>query len=137
MVIRNSTVVFGNAEASTTPTSSTLKGTSGIGTNVAGGSVTIAGGDGTGNATGGDVVIKTGEVSTSSDFAHTSTTRLTIDTSGKATFTGEVEVDAVVSTSETTVALLNDTATTINMGGAATAINVGAATGKTTFAAMR
>ena len=134
MVIRNSTVVFGNAEASTTPTSSTLKGTSGIGTNVAGGSVTIAGGDGTGNATGGDVVIKTGEVSTSSDFAHTSTTRLTIDTSGKATFTGEVEVDAVVSTSETTVALLNDTATTINMGGAATAINVGAATGKTTFA---
>ena len=134
MIIRNSTVVFGNAEASTTPTSATLKGTSGIGTNVAGGSVTIEGGAGTGNATGGNVVIRTGEVSTSSDIEHTVATRLTIDTSGKAIFTGEVNVDAILSTSETTVALLNDTATTINMGGAATAINVGAATGKTTFA---
>jgi len=134
MIIRNSTVVFGNAEASETPTSSTIKGTSGIGNNVAGGAITIEGGSGTGNATGGDVIIKTGEVSTSSDIEHTVQTRLTIDTSGKATFTGEVEVDATLSTSETTVALLNDTATTINMGGDATAINVGAATGKTTFA---
>ena len=134
MIIRNSTVVFGNAEASETPTSSTIKGTSGIGNNVAGGAITIEGGSGTGNATGGDVIIKTGEVSTSSDIEHTVQTRLTIDTSGKATFTGEVEVDATLSTSETTVALLNDTATTINMAGDATAINVGAATGKTTFA---
>ena len=134
MVIRNTTVVLGDAEASETPTSSRIKGTSGIGNNVAGGSITIEGGSGTGNATGGDVIIKTGEVSTSSDIEHTVETRLTIDTSGKATFTGEVEVDATLSTSETTVALLNDTATTINMGGAATAINVGAATGKTTFA---
>ena len=134
MIIRNSTVVFGNAEASETPTTSTIKGTSGIGNNVAGGAITIEGGSGTGNATGGDVVIKTGEVSTSGDIEHTVQTRLTIDTSGKATFTGEVEVDAVVSTSETTVALLNDTATTINMAGEATAINVGASTGKTTIA---
>ena len=52
-----------------------IGGTSGIGNNVAGGSITIEGGSGTGNATGGDVIIKTGEVSTSSDIEHTVETR--------------------------------------------------------------
>ena len=132
MVIRNTKVVFGDAEASATPSSATIKGADGIGTDVAGGAITIEGGIGTGNATGGDVVIKTGQVSTTSDIQHTSTERLRIDTSGKATFTGEVEIDATLSTSETTVALLDDTATTINMGGAATNIEIGAATGTTT-----
>jgi hypothetical protein len=132
IIIRNQKVVFGNADSSTTPADVTIKGTDGIGTDIGGGEVTIQGGLGTGNATGGDVVISTGEVSTTSDIQHTATERLRVDTSGKATFTGEVEVDAILSTSETTVALLDDTATTINMGGAATTVEIGAATGTTT-----
>ena len=131
-VIRNKTVVVGSTGGSSTPTDAIIRGENGVGTNIGGGEVTLQGGLGTGNGTGGDVVISTGEVSTSSDIQHTNTERLRIDTSGKATFTGEVEVDAVLSTSETTVALLDDTATTINMGGAATTVEIGAGTGTTT-----
>ena len=88
MVIRNSKVIFGNAEASTTPTNSTIKGTDGIGTDTPGGALTIEGGVGTGSATGGNVVIKTGQVGSTSDLKQSSTTRLTIDTSGNTTVTG-------------------------------------------------
>ena len=130
-VIRNKTIVVGSTGGSSTPTDAIIRGENGVGTNIGGGEVTLQGGLGTGNGTGGDVVISTGEVSTSSDIQHTNTERLRIDTSGKATFTGEVEVDAILSTSETTVALLDDTATTINMGGAATTVEIGAATGTT------
>ena len=132
IVIRNKKVVFGDGDSSTTPADATLKGADGIGTDVGGGELNIQGGLGTGNATGGDVVISTGEVSTTSDIQHTATERLRIDTSGKSAFTGEVEVDATLSTSETTVALLDTTATTINMGGEATTIEIGAASGTTT-----
>ena len=132
MVIRNRDVVFGSAVTGATPASAVLKGESGLGTNIGGGDITIQGGLSTGNATSGSIIVKTGEAGTSGDLTQTATTRLTIDTAGKATFTGEVEVDATVSTSETTVALLDDTATTINMGGEATTIEIGAATGTTT-----
>ena len=131
MVIKNRNVIFGSAEASASPVAATLKGESGIGTDVAGGSFIIQAGTGTGNATGGDIVFKTGAVSTTSAIEHVATTRLTIDTSGKAQFTGEVGVAGTLSTTETTVNLLDTTATTINMGGAATIVDIGAATGIT------
>ena len=132
MVIRNRDVVFGSAVTGATPASAVLKGESGLGTNIGGGDITIQGGISTGNATSGSVIVKTGEVGTSGDIAQTSTTRLTIDTNGKAAFTGEVEVNDTISTTETTVGLLDDTATTINMGGDATTVEIGAATGTTT-----
>ena len=131
MVIKNRNVIFGSAEASVSPVAATLKGESGIGTDVAGGSFIIQAGTGTGNATGGNIVLKTGAVSTTSALEHVATTRLTIDTSGKAQFTGEVGVAGTLSTTETTVNLLDTTATTINMGGAATIVDIGAATGTT------
>ena len=93
MLIRNRNVIFGSAEASSSTANATLKGESGIGTNIAGGAFTIQAGLGTGNATGGNFVVKTGEVGSSSAIEQTSTTRLTIDTSGLATFTGDVKVD--------------------------------------------
>ena len=132
IVIRNKNIIVGSTGASGTPTDATIRGENGVGTNIAGGEVTLQGGLGTGNATGGDVVISTGEVSTSGDIQHTATERMRIDTSGKATFTGEVEVNSTISTTETTVDLLDDTATTINMGGSATTVEIGAATGTTT-----
>jgi hypothetical protein len=88
MVIGNRNIILGDAEASSTPVGATIKGTAGVGTDVAGGSITIAGGNGTGNATGGDVIIKTGQVSTTSDIEHTSVERIRVDTSGKTTVTG-------------------------------------------------
>ena len=132
MVIRNRDVVFGSAVTGASPVSAVIKGESGLGTNIGGGDITIQGGISTGNATSGSVIIKTGEVGTSGAVAQTSTTRLTIDTNGKAAFTGEVEVNDTISTTETTVGLLDDTATTINMGGDATTVEIGAATGTTT-----
>jgi hypothetical protein len=132
LVIKNRNVIFGSAEASTSPVGAILKGETGIGTDTPGGDITIQGGLSTGNATGGSIILKTGAVSTTSDFEQTSTTRLTIDTSGKAQFTGEVGVATTLSTTQTTVNLLDTTATTINMGGAATVVEIGAATGTTT-----
>ena len=133
MIIRNTTVVLGDAETSAAPTDATIKGANGYGTDVGGGELSIEGGLGTGNATGGDVVIKTGAVSTTGDIQHTSTERLRVDTSGKATFTGEIAANGgTISTNQTTANLLDTTATTINMGGAATTVEIGAATGTTT-----
>jgi len=133
-VVRNASVVIGNAETAATPTNANISATNAYGTDASGGSMTIEAGLGTGNATGADVVIKTGEVSTTSDIQHTSTERMRIDTSGKATFTGEVAANGgTISTNQTTANLLDTTATTINMGGAATAIDIGAATGTTTI----
>jgi len=92
MVIGNRNIILGDAEASSSPVGATIKGTAGVGTDVAGGSITIAGGNGTGNATGGDVVIKTGQVSTTSDIEHTSTERFRVDTSGIITIPGYLKL---------------------------------------------
>ena len=133
IIFRNQKVVFGDADASTSPADAKLKGTDAIGIDVGGGEITIQAGLGTGNATGGDVVISTGAVSTTSDIQHTATERLRVDTSGKATFTGEIAANGgTISTNQTTANLLDTTATTINMGGAATTVEIGAATGTTT-----
>ena len=133
LLLRNNNISLGSAVTSDAPTDAVIRSEAGIGNNISGGELSIQGGTGTGNATGGDVVIKTGEVGASGDIPQTQTTRLTIDTSGKAAFTGEVEVNNTISTTEVTVGLLDDTATTINFGGAATTIDIGAATGTTTI----
>ena len=88
LVLKNSTVIFGDAETSATPKDAKIKGTNGIGTNVAGGDIVIEAGLGTGSATGGDIVVKTGEVGSTGIVVHTATERLRIDTSGNTTFTG-------------------------------------------------
>jgi len=132
-VIKNRRVILGSSGASATPTSATIRGEDGIGTNVVGGNITVQPGIGTGNAQGGDFVVRTGERTTSGSVRHTPTTRLTIDTQGKATFTGEVGVASTISTNQTTVNVLNTIATTANVLGAATALTIGATTGTATI----
>ena len=88
LILRNETIILGNAETSTSPANGTIKGTNGLGTDIAGGSITIEAGIGTGNATGGDIIFKTGEVTTTNDELHVSTERVRIDTVGKVTVTG-------------------------------------------------
>jgi len=131
IVIRNRSVIFGDAGTSDTPTSAVIKGTSGVGTDIAGGDITIEPGLGTGNATGGDFVVNTGETSTSGRDSHNSVERLRIDTSGKSVFTGEVQVSDTLSTDASTVSLLNTNATTVQAFGSATDVDIGASTGTT------
>jgi len=88
LILRNTTVIFGDAETSSTPVASNLVGANAIGTDVAGGSFTITPGLGTGNASGADFVVKTGAVTTTGDNVHIATERLRIDTYGITTITG-------------------------------------------------
>ena len=133
LVIRNRNVIFGSGEASASPVAATLKGESAIGTNTSGGDFIIQSGLGTGSATGGSFIVRTGQVAASSDNEQTATTRLTIDTSGNATFTGDVAVNGGdLTTSQTTFNLVNATATTVNFAGAGTTLTIGAASGTTT-----
>ena len=88
LVLKNSSIVVGNGETSVSPSNAIIKGTNGLGTDVAGGDLTLQAGIGTGNATGGDFVVKTGETSTTSDLQHTSTERMRIDTYGDTELNG-------------------------------------------------
>jgi hypothetical protein len=132
-IIKNRRIVLGGSSASPNPTTAIIRGEDGIGTNVVGGSISIQPGIGRGNAQGGDFVVITGERTTSGSVRHTPTTRLTIDTQGKATFTGEVGIAGTISTNQTTVNVLNTIATTANVLGAATALTIGATTGTATI----
>ncbi|MEK9801654.1 MAG: hypothetical protein VW647_12215, partial [Alphaproteobacteria bacterium] len=91
MLLRNEEIVFGSAINSDNPQDAVLRGESGLGTDVGGGAIVLQAGTGTGNATGGDIVMKTGAVSTTSDIRHTQTERFRINTSGKMTVTGYSE----------------------------------------------
>ena len=91
LILRNETIIVGNAETNASPSNAVIKGTDGLGTDVGGGSVTVEAGLGTGNGTGGDIVLKTGEVTTTGDNLHVSTERVRIDTVGKVTVTGYAE----------------------------------------------
>jgi len=88
IVLKNQNVVIGGGEFGTSPLPAIIKGEGGIGTDVAGGNITIQPGLGTGNATGGDFIVKTGETGTTGEVVQTATTRMTIDTDGVTTFTG-------------------------------------------------
>ncbi len=56
----NNNIVIGKGEASSTPIGNTLRGPAGYGANIAGGTLTIAGGGGTGTATGGNLYLNSG-----------------------------------------------------------------------------
>jgi len=88
LIVKHQKVIFGDAEASATPADVEIHGAAGIGTDIGGGEIKIIGGLGTGAGTGGDFVVETGTVTTTSDFIQSPTERLRIDTSGVLTYTG-------------------------------------------------
>ena len=63
-------VYFGKGYKSASPTSYTIHGTGGVGSEITGGNLVLAGGTGTGNANGGDVVIRTSDIVTAGTQAH-------------------------------------------------------------------
>jgi hypothetical protein len=140
LLIRNRTLVLGSAETSGSPVSSTIKGEDAYGSDVASGNLVVQAGLGTGNSTGGNFIVKTGAVGSSGSTPQTATTRLTINTSGLATFANDVTVTGdlavngsdITTTSTGTATVFNTNATTVNLAGAATTVSIGAVSGTTT-----
>jgi hypothetical protein len=140
-----SQVVIGNAVTSATPTGFTLQGTSGNGTNIAGASTTIAGGQGTGTGVGGSVIIQASAAGGSGSGLNSLSTLATLAatglTLGSSTLntpvtidggTGTITVGQSSGTNTVSIASANFTAAntqTINIGNgsqttAASTINV-------------
>ncbi|MCP4856816.1 MAG: hypothetical protein GY903_20225, partial [Fuerstiella sp.] len=89
-------VYFGTGVAYATPDATTIHGTGGSGTDIAGADISIAGGIGTGTGAGGDIVFKTAAAGSTGSTANTLTTAMTIDGStGRATFGERIIVDRI------------------------------------------
>ncbi len=88
-----SNVYFGNGVTNASPSGYVINGTGGTGSNIAGGSVTIAGGLGTGSGAGGSVIIQTAPAGSSGSTAGTLVERLAINSAGTAVF-NETGADA-------------------------------------------
>ena len=83
MRITNAGVVFvGNGETAASPTASSIRGTGGSGTNIAGANISIYGGAGTGTGVGGNVSIYTALAGASGSSANTPTERVRVDQNG-------------------------------------------------------
>jgi hypothetical protein len=85
---------FGSGASSSGPQGFRINATSGRGTNVAGASLTLAAGAGTGSALGGSLLFQTATATTTGVIGNTLTTRLTIDSTGRSLFSGGVSVSA-------------------------------------------
>lgn len=85
---------------------------------------------------GGDVAYKSDTLASFSSTTSTQVRGLVSDTTGtgKLVFQTSPFIETAIQTGSATFGLINATATTINFGGAATAINMGASTGTTTIA---
>ena len=92
----NSALYLGNGSTSATPTPRTLAATGGSGTDIAGAGLFLTGGIGTGAGAGGSIFLCTSPTSTTGSTPNTVTDRLTIDTTGLATFANNVRVNGNV-----------------------------------------
>ena len=87
-------VFLGKGETSSAPAAVTVSTTGASGTNVAGSTLTLAPGFGTGTGAGGSLVVRTAPAGASSAVANALVTRLTIDSTGLSTFTGQLALGA-------------------------------------------
>lgn len=69
-----------------TPASPSIRAASGVGSNIAGGALTLVGGLSTGSGLGGSIIFQTSPATASSSTANTATTAVTIDSAGLTTF---------------------------------------------------
>ena len=84
MRIHNSgKIIIGYGEGTATLAGNTLRGPSGVGPNIAGGSLTIAGGESTGNAAGGSVIFQTAPNAGPGSTGNALVERMQITSSGK------------------------------------------------------
>jgi hypothetical protein len=85
-------VYIGSGVTSTTAAGTTYHATGGSGSNNAGANFTLAGGQGTGTALGGSLIFQTAGAGLTGSSPNALATRLTIDSTGSSTFTGQVVI---------------------------------------------
>ncbi|MEI6346149.1 MAG: immunoglobulin-like domain-containing protein [bacterium] len=78
-----SDVYFGRGINSATPSTYTIHGTGGLGTNITGGDINIAGGAGTGSGVGGNIIFQTSNTGSSGTTLNTLSEKIRITNSGK------------------------------------------------------
>lgn len=81
-ITSDGTVIIGNGETSANPTAGLLKATDGSGTNIAGASLTLHGGRGTGTGAGGALIFQTAPTGTSGSAINAGVERMRITTAG-------------------------------------------------------
>ena len=126
LLLRNRNVTIGSSEASTSPVSAVIKGENGVGTNIGGAALTIRPGLSTGTGTTGVINFQTGTTDSTGDVTNTAVTRMTLAQSSAAT-----TLDLI--TAMTTANVFNTIATTGNLFGAGTTVNIGANSGTLTI----
>ncbi len=121
LVIRNRNVTIGSSEASSSPVNAVIKAENGVGTNVAGASLTISGGLATGNSTNGSIIFQTGSDDTvGGDVQANVFERMTISGGGSSVGTSRLDL----TTTKTIANVFNTTATTVNFAGAANTLTL-------------
>jgi hypothetical protein len=80
------TVYFGNGDFSASPAASTLRGTNGQGTDIAGAELIVQAGAGTGSAASGAVIFRTATAGASGSGTNSSTDRMRVKTNGQVRF---------------------------------------------------
>lgn len=85
-----SNVFFGSGESVASPVAATVNASGASGTNVAGASLTIAGGKGTGTGLGGSVLIQVSPAGSTGASQNALSTALTVASTKEATFTGNI-----------------------------------------------
>lgn len=103
-------VYFGKGMTHAAPTTYSINGTGGTGSNIAGGAVTVAGGKSTGNAAGGSVIVQTSPVGGSGSSVNSLVTRLSILPDGGTEWTGITTASSpAVSTADNAVIFYDKT----------------------------
>ena len=107
-----SNLILGTNEQTGTPTGSTLRSTNASGTNVSGGTLTIAGGTGTGTGAGGAIIFQTAAAGTTGSTANALAERMRITYSGQlfigTNTDGELGRTTVAGVKTTTVGIPRD-----------------------------
>ena len=92
---------FGSGVTDPAPASTTINATGGSGTDIAGASITIAGGKPTGAGAGGDIIFKTAQAGTTGTTLRSLTERLRIASTGPATFTSSATATSFIPSGST------------------------------------
>lgn len=115
---------FGDGQTKATPLDYRFNATGGSGTNIAGASFTLAGGKGTGTGLGGSVKIQVAPAGSTGSSANSLVDALVIDSTKKATFSGEINVTNAFSQTlriamDTNNPIISSATTRMIMGGTA------------------
>lgn len=106
-------IIIGSGEGTAAPAGNTLRGPSAVGTDIAGGSLTIAGGTSTGSGLGGSIIFQTASAGSTGTVASALVERMRINSSGvRMTLASTPTVGQVLAATDTSGTLGWSSATT-------------------------